>query len=177
MHALHGIIQKWWFAGYSGAQAIPQSTIRRIKMKDLGLFNYFLGSWGFHISLNIAIMSCRHSRYFSVYLILAKYKYKIYIKWLPNTFSLNHLWSIKMKPNVIFKSQISSTIDYKINIKATFFSNYKIKEFVRKLSLVFLRNLILTIFIFKSVCVIITIETRKLNKSITISIKKILWIT
>ena len=72
----------------------------------------------------------------SVYLILTKYKYKIYIKWLSNTFSLNHLWSIKMKLNVIFKSQISSTIDYKINIKATFFSNYKIKEFVRKLSLV-----------------------------------------
>ena len=87
-------------------------------------------------SLNIAIISCRHSRYFRVYLILAKYKYKIYIKWLSNTFSLNHLWSIKMKLNVIFKSQISSTIDYKINIKATFFSNYKIKEFVRKLSLV-----------------------------------------
>ena len=55
VQTMHGIIQKWWFAGYSGAQAIPQSTIRRIKMKDLGLFNYFLGSWGFLISLNIAI--------------------------------------------------------------------------------------------------------------------------
>ena len=55
VQTMHGIIQKWWFAGYSGAQAIPQSTIRRIKMKDLGLFNYFLGSWGFLISLNIVV--------------------------------------------------------------------------------------------------------------------------
>ena len=140
MHALHGIIQKWWFAGYSGAQAIPQSTIRRIKMKDLGLFNYFLGSWGFLISLNIAMISCRHSRYFSVYLILAKYKYKIYIKWFPNTFSLNHLWSIKMKPNVIFKSQISSTIDYKINIKANFFFKLQNQRICKKIIFSFLRT-------------------------------------
>ena len=37
MHALHGIIQKWWFAGYSWAKAIPHSTIRNEGYNDLHL--------------------------------------------------------------------------------------------------------------------------------------------
>ena len=159
MHALHGIIQKWWFAGYSGAQAIPQSTIRRIKMKDLDLFNYFLGSWGFLISLNIAIMSCRHSRYFSVYLILTKYKHKIYIKWLPNTYSPNHLWSIKMKLNVFFFKIANIIYNWLYNkYQSNFLFKLQNKRICKKIIFSLLRNLILTIFIFKNVCVIITVR-------------------
>ena len=37
MHALHGFIQKWWFAGYSWAKAIPHSTIRNEGYNDLPL--------------------------------------------------------------------------------------------------------------------------------------------
>ncbi len=64
-----------------------------------------------------------------------------------------------------FQSQKSSMIDYMLNVATSFFSLYKIKEFVKKLFFILLRSLVLIIFIIKNTYFVNVVETESLNRS------------